>query len=280
MQDPSRSRFLRLVGPPGTGKSQIARAIAYRLWTRRGRAVETRHGEPFYGYVEMSGGPSSDEFTFSYEYVPDSRAPRRRAAHPRRVRRGDAARLGGDDRRGQHDPRRRAARPQRARSTAGCRCTCPPRAAPSSPAPGFAVLIAYNPGLVGASRHPRRLALALPRHRRGHQQLAGARQARRRRAARRRPRWRSTPSASTPTPGSCGRRSSATSRRSAHMIELRRRARRRVAVHQQPARADRGRQGPGRRGRRRRADARRGRPRPPEGRRRRRSPTCTATRAR
>src|SRR3954454_5032976 len=47
----------------------------------------------------------------------------------------------------------------------------------------------------------------------------------------------------------------------------RRRARRRLAVHQQPARADRGRQGPGRRGRRRRPDARRGRPRPPEGRR-------------
>src|SRR3954449_3663666 len=52
----------------------------------------------------------------------------------------------------------------------------------------------------------------------------------------------------------------------------RRRARRRVAVHQQPARADRGRQGPGRRGRRRRADARRGGPRPPEGQRRRPDP--------
>ena len=64
MQHPDRSRFLRLVGPPGTGKSQIARAIAHRLWTRRGRRIETRHGEPFYGYAEMSGGPSSDEFTF------------------------------------------------------------------------------------------------------------------------------------------------------------------------------------------------------------------------
>src|SRR3954451_4084495 len=72
MQDPSRSRFLGLVGPPGTGKSQVARAIAHRLWTRRGRRVEPRHGEPFYGYVEMSGGPSSDEFTFKYEYVPDA----------------------------------------------------------------------------------------------------------------------------------------------------------------------------------------------------------------
>src|SRR4051794_41874845 len=64
MQDPSRSRFLRLVGPPGTGKSQIARAIAHRLWTRRGRRVETRHGEPSYGYVEKSPGPSSHAVTF------------------------------------------------------------------------------------------------------------------------------------------------------------------------------------------------------------------------
>src|SRR5262245_57183831 len=42
--DPGRSSFLRLIGPPGAGKSQIARAIAHRLWTERGRAVEDRHG--------------------------------------------------------------------------------------------------------------------------------------------------------------------------------------------------------------------------------------------
>src|SRR3954454_16887523 len=59
MQDPRRSRFLRLVGAPGTGKSHVARAIGHGLWTRRGEQIETRHGEPFYVYVEMSGGPSS-----------------------------------------------------------------------------------------------------------------------------------------------------------------------------------------------------------------------------
>ena len=36
MTDPAASTFLRLIGPPGAGKSQIARAIAYRLWTGRG----------------------------------------------------------------------------------------------------------------------------------------------------------------------------------------------------------------------------------------------------
>jgi len=51
MDDPARSAFLRLVGPPGAGKSQIARAIAHRLWTGRGRAVEPRRGVPFYGLV-------------------------------------------------------------------------------------------------------------------------------------------------------------------------------------------------------------------------------------
>ena len=70
MEDPAQSTFLRLIGPPGAGKSQIARAIAYRLWTGRGREVADRHGAPFYGFVELQPGPSSDEFFFRYDYVP------------------------------------------------------------------------------------------------------------------------------------------------------------------------------------------------------------------
>ncbi len=68
--EPAESSFLRLIGPPGSGKSQIARAIAYRLWHARGRKVDERNGVPFYGFVEITGGPSSDEYLFRHEFVP------------------------------------------------------------------------------------------------------------------------------------------------------------------------------------------------------------------
>ena len=69
-QDPADARFLRLIGPPGTGKSQIARVIAYKRWLAAGNRVKKRDGVPFYGLVELSPGPSSDEFYFRYDYVP------------------------------------------------------------------------------------------------------------------------------------------------------------------------------------------------------------------
>ena len=113
MENPAESTFLRLTGPPGSGKSQIARAVALpavasarprgadqarrpvlRVRRARRRALERRVPVP-----------------------PRVRARRRRRRHraARRlgVRAGDARRVGGDDRRGQHDPRRRAAVDQR-----------------------------------------------------------------------------------------------------------------------------------------------------------------------
>jgi hypothetical protein len=69
---PSRSKFLRMIGLPGTGKSQLGRAIALHAWRARGKDVEYPDGEPFYGFVEVSGGPSSDEYTFKYEFSPSA----------------------------------------------------------------------------------------------------------------------------------------------------------------------------------------------------------------
>ena len=106
------------------------------------------------------------------------------------VRAGDARGLGGDDRRGQHRPRRLPALDQR-------HARRPPRAVPVGdrrdrhrPARvrGHPRL---QPGPGRRDRHPRRLALALPGHARGHQPLGRARRssARPRRSCARRPRW-------------------------------------------------------------------------------------------
>ena len=153
MQDPARSKFLRLIGPPGTGKTWVARAIAHRLWTGRGRQVEDRHGEPFYGFVEMSGGPSSDEFTFKYEYVPD----RENAGDVRLIPAAfvEAMENGWVVMIDEVNTIRDVA-------LLSLNATLDGRLSLYLPAegravvakPGFAVIIAYNPGLVGATDIP------------------------------------------------------------------------------------------------------------------------------
>jgi hypothetical protein len=69
-ENPGRSRFLRMIGPPGVGKSALWRCIAYTLWMRRGRKVDTRHGAPFYGFTEVQLGPEADEHSVRQQYVP------------------------------------------------------------------------------------------------------------------------------------------------------------------------------------------------------------------
>jgi hypothetical protein len=153
MQDPARSKFQRLIGPPGTGKSQIARAIAYRLWTQRGRLVEERHGEPFYGFVEMSGGPSSDEFTFKYEYVPDPDSPGDvrliPAAFVQAMEHGWVVMI--DE---VNTIRDVALLSLNATLDGRLSLYLPAEGRTVVARPGFAVLIAYNPGLVGATDIP------------------------------------------------------------------------------------------------------------------------------
>ena len=152
-EDPAASRFLRLIGPPGTGKSIVARALAYRLWQERGRKVQKRHGKVFYGLVEMQPGPSSDEYFFRYDFVP-------------------AAERGGDVRlvdsafveAMRHGWLVMIDEVNTARDVCllSINATLDGRLALYLPAtaetvtaePGFGVILAYNPGLVGATDIP------------------------------------------------------------------------------------------------------------------------------
>lgn len=153
MDMPAESTFLRLTGPPGSGKSQIARAIAYRLWRSRGFDVRDRHGAPFYGFVELAGGPSSDEYLFRHEFVPvaaESGAVRLvDSAFVQAMREGWVVMI--DEVNTIRDV-----------ALLSCNSVFDGRLSLYLPAtgetvlarPGFACLLAYNPGLVGATDIP------------------------------------------------------------------------------------------------------------------------------
>ena len=153
MDDPAQSSFLRLIGPPGAGKSQIARAIAYRLWTGRGREVADRHGAPFYGFVELQPGPSSDEFFFRYDYVPVAGAGGQvklvDSAFVQAMREGWVVMI--DE---VNTARDVALLSINATLDGRLRLYLAATGETVVAQPGFAVLLAYNPGLVGATDIP------------------------------------------------------------------------------------------------------------------------------
>ena len=153
MDNPAESTFLRLTGPPGSGKSQIARAVAYRLWRDRGQEIENRHGAPFYGFVEISGGPSSDEYLFRHEFVPaaDDAGTVRLvdSAFVQAMREGWVVMIDEVN----------TIRDVALLSINACldgRLTLylPATGDTVIASPGFACLLAYNPGLVGATDIP------------------------------------------------------------------------------------------------------------------------------
>ena len=153
MDDPARSTFLRLIGPPGAGKSQIARAIAHRLWTGRGREVEERHGSPFYGFVELQPGPSSDEYFFRYDYVPLAGAGGQvtlvDSAFVQAMREGWVVMID------EVNTARDVCLLSINATLDGRLCLYLAATGETVRAqPGFAVLLAYNPGLVGATDIP------------------------------------------------------------------------------------------------------------------------------
>jgi hypothetical protein len=151
--DPAQSKFLRLIGLPGTGKSQIARAIAYRLWRSRGCEVEDRAGQPFYGLVEMTPGPSSDEYFFRYEWVPagdDSGQVRLvDSAFVQAMRHGWGVMI--DE---VNTARDVALLSVNSVLDGRLSLLLPATGEVVSAAPGFFVALAYNPGLVGATDIP------------------------------------------------------------------------------------------------------------------------------
>jgi hypothetical protein len=153
MDDPAGSTFLRLIGPPGAGKSQVARAIAHRLWTGRGRTVSERHGVPFYGFVEMQPGPSSDEYFFRYDYVPVAGAGGQVAlvdsAFVEAMREGWVVMI--DE---VNTARDVCLRSINATLDGRLALYLAATGETVTAQPGFAVLLAYNPGLVGATDIP------------------------------------------------------------------------------------------------------------------------------
>jgi hypothetical protein len=123
MDDPARSSFLRLVGPPGAGKEPDRPSD--RL-PAVGRARPRGRGPPRRAVLRLRGDAARAELGrvfFRHEWVPVAGSGGQGLAPGLGVRAGHARGLGGDDRRGQHGTRRVPALDQ-------CHPRRPPRALP------------------------------------------------------------------------------------------------------------------------------------------------------
>jgi hypothetical protein len=115
--------------------------------------VTDRHGAPFYGFVELQPGPSSDEFFFRYDYVPVAGAGGQvqlvDSAFVQAMREGWVVMI--DEVNTARDVALLSIN-----ATLDGRLTLYLAATGETVVarPGFAVLLAYNPGLVGATDIP------------------------------------------------------------------------------------------------------------------------------
>jgi hypothetical protein len=115
--------------------------------------VTVRHGAPFYGFVELQPGPSSDEFFFRYDYVPVAGAGGQvklvDSAFVQAMREGWVVMI--DEVNSARDVALLSIN-----ATLDGRLSLYLAATGETVVaqPGFAVLLAYNPGLVGATDIP------------------------------------------------------------------------------------------------------------------------------
>ena len=171
-----------------------------------------RHGAPFYGFVELQPGPSSDEFFFRYDYVPVAGAGGQVAlvdsAFVQAMREGWVVMI--DEVNTARDVALLSIN-----ATLDGRLSLYLAATGETVVaqPGFAVLLAYNPGLVGATDIPDAWHSRFPATLEVTSNWAALGADRCARAARRPRRCAWTASGSPVRTGWAGRRSSVTSRR-------------------------------------------------------------------